>query len=74
MIRAASIGLGWWGKTLANSIMNSDKIKVTTATTRTLNNIEDYCKEIGAEIAKDYDAVINNSDIDAVILATPHSQ
>ena len=74
MIRAASIGLGWWGKTLANSIVNSDKIKVTMATTRTLNNIEDYCKEIGAEIAKDYDAVINNPDIDAVILATPHSQ
>ena len=74
MIKAASIGLGWWGKTLANSIVNSDKIKVTMATTRTLNNIEEYCNEINATIAKDYDEVVNSPYIDAVILATPHSQ
>ena len=39
MIRAASVGLGWWGKTLANSIQDSNKINVVMATTRTLNNI-----------------------------------
>lgn len=73
MIRAASIGLGWWGKVLANSIRGSDKIKVVAATTRTLSNIEDYCREIGARVAADYDAVLADRDIDAVILATPHS-
>ena len=39
MIRAASVGLGWWGKTLANSIQNIEKINVFMATTKTLNNI-----------------------------------
>ena len=40
---------------------------------RTLSNIEDYCKEIGAEVAPNYEAILANPDIDAVILATPHS-
>ena len=74
MIRAASVGLGWWGKTLANSIQDSDKINVVMATTRTLNNIEDYCKEINAEIASNYDEIVNSDKVDAVILATPHSK
>jgi len=74
MIRAASVGLGWWGKTLANSIQDSDKINVVMATTRTLNNIEDYCKEINAEIATSYDEIVNSDKVDAVILATPHSK
>jgi predicted dehydrogenase len=74
MIRAASVGLGWWGKTLANSIQDSNKINVVMATTRTLNNIEDYCKEINAEIASSYDEIVNSDKVDAVILATPHSK
>jgi len=74
MIRAASVGLGWWGKTLANSIQDSGKINVVMATTRTLNNIEDYCKEINAEIASSYDEIVNSDKVDAVILATPHSK
>jgi predicted dehydrogenase len=74
MIRAASVGLGWWGKTLANSIQDSDKINVVMATTRTLNNIEDYCKEINAEMASSYDEIVNSDKVDAVILATPHSK
>ena len=74
MIKAASVGLGWWGKTLANSIQDSDKINVVMATTRTLNNIEDYCKEINAEIASSYDEIVNSDKVDAVILATPHSK
>ena len=74
MIRAASVGLGWWGKPLANSIQNSEKINVVMATTKTLNNIEDYCKEIDAEIAASYDEVVKSDKVDAVILATPHSK
>ena len=74
MIRAASVGLGWWGKTLANSIIDSKKINVVIATTRTLNNIQDYCKEINADIAANYDEITSSDEIDAVILATPHSK
>ncbi|NDD49674.1 MAG: gfo/Idh/MocA family oxidoreductase, partial [Alphaproteobacteria bacterium] len=39
-----------------------------------LNNIEDYCKEINAEIASSYDEIVNSDKVDAVILATPHSK
>ena len=46
MIRA--LQLVWaGGEDTANSIQDSNKINVV-ATTRTLNNIEEYCKEINA--------------------------
>ena len=43
MIRAAQIGLGWWGKTLVESVQGtSDKIQFVAATSRTKS--EDYLK------------------------------
>ena len=51
-----------------------NKINVVMATTRTLNNIEEYCKEINAEVASSYEDIIKSDKVDAVILATPHSK
>ena len=38
MIRAAIIGLGWWGKTIVDSVQGkSDQITFVAANTRTMN-------------------------------------
>ena len=37
MIRAAVIGLGWWGKTLVESSESSKVLHVTTGATRTVS-------------------------------------
>ena len=76
MIRAAQIGLGWWGKTLIESVQGtSDKIQFVAATSRT--KTDDYlafAKQQGVEYADSYEAILANPKVDAVVLATPHSQ
>jgi predicted dehydrogenase len=76
MIRAAQIGLGWWGKTLVESVQGtSAKIHFVAATSRTKS--DDYltfAQEQGLAYADSYEAILADPAVDAVVLATPHSQ
>ena len=77
MIRAAIVGLGSWGKTLVGSVQgphnHSDDIRFTTACTRTPANAQDYCREHGMQLTANYESILADRDIDAVVLATPNS-
>jgi predicted dehydrogenase len=74
MINAAIIGLGWWGKTLVESAEHSDAIRFVAGTTRTVSpEVEAFAKEKALRLAPSYEALIADSSIDAVVLATPHS-
>jgi predicted dehydrogenase len=74
MIRAAIVGLGWWGKTLVDSVHGkSDKISFVAANTRTRAKAEDFCKEKKIDLRDDLDAILKDAKIDAVVFATPHS-
>ena len=76
MIKAAQVGLGWWGKTLVESVQGtSDKIQFVSATSRTKS--DDYlafANDQGLTYADSYEAILADPNVDAVILATPHSQ
>ena len=74
MIRAAIVGLGWWGKTLVESAVNSDAIRFVAGATRTLTpEVEAFANKNGFRLMANYEAVLADRDIDAVVLATPHS-
>ena len=74
MINAAIVGLGWWGQVLVNSVQGkSDKIRFTKGTTRTLSKAEDFANEKGVELVASYEDLLADPDVDAVVLATPHS-
>jgi predicted dehydrogenase len=74
MIRAAIVGLGWWGKTLVESAENSDAIRFVAGATRTVTpEVEAFAKKYGFRLLPDYGAVLADPNIDAVVLATPHS-
>ena len=77
MIKALIVGLGWWGKTLVDSVQNhSEKIEIRYGLTRT-NSIEtqNYAQTKGISLlTESYTEALKRKDIDAVILATPHSQ
>jgi predicted dehydrogenase len=74
MIRAAIVGLGRWGRTLTASVAGkSEDIRFTRACTRTRASAEDFCRENGIALADSYEAILRDPDIDAVVLATPHS-
>src|SRR5450631_1780796 len=75
MIRAAIIGLGRWGRSLVNSVQdNPNDIRFVLAHTRTRATAEDFCRTKGMRMVDDFDAILSDPDIDAVVLATPHNQ
>ena len=75
MIDAAIVGLGRWGQTLVESLDGgSDAIRFTRAVTRTPSKVEDYARARGLALGADYHSALTDPGIDAVVLATPHSQ
>ncbi len=75
MINAAIVGLGWWGKTLVESLADgSDAMRFTALTTRTVNDdVQAFAKEQKLRLVDSYEAVLADPKIDAVVLATPSS-
>src|SRR5215510_15294192 len=75
MLSAAIVGLGWWGKTLVSAIQGkSDAIKFVVGATRSREKAEEFCREHRIVLVDDYDRVLADPTVDAVVLATPHSQ
>ena len=74
-VRAAIIGLGRWGRSLVNAVHGkTDAIRFTAAYTRTRASAEDYCRDKNIPLLERFEDALASPDIDAVVLATPHSQ
>jgi predicted dehydrogenase len=75
MVRAAIVGLGRWGRSLVGAVQGkSEDIGFVLGHTRTRASAEAFCREKGVRLADSYDAILSDRAIDAVVLATPHSQ
>src|SRR5437870_1495175 len=75
MIRAAIVGLGWWGKTLVEAVQqDSREIHFVAGTTRTQTpEIQAFASSQQFRLAPTYEALLADTGVDAVVLATPHS-
>ena len=74
MIKAASVGLGWWSDELANSIQSkSKKIKIVSCYSRSKKKRINFSKKFKTEYHNSYNALIKDKNIDAILLTTPHS-
>ena len=73
MIKAGVVGFGWWGQLLTRSIKDSKKIKITCGYTRTASNASDFIAETGIKLYEEYEQLLKDKDVNAIILATPHS-
>lgn len=75
MLRAASIGLGWWSDELAGAIQDrSDLIRVVTCYSRSAAKRSAFAEKFATGEHASYEAVLSDPAVDAVILTTPHSQ
>src|SRR5688572_18878390 len=76
LIKAAIVGMGWWGRTVVESVQSdSDVIRFVAGATRTVSpEVTAFAEAQTLTLAKDFNALLANKDIDAVVLATPHSQ
>src|SRR5690606_33264858 len=75
MLRAAIIGLGTWGQHLVRSVQGaSPVIQFVAAATRTPEKARGFAQEHGLRMLPRYEDALADPDIDAVVLATPHTQ
>lgn len=74
MIRAAIVGLGWWGQNLVNSVRQSAAMRFTLAHTRTQPTAAAFCEAAGLTWVDSLDRILADPAIDAVVFATPHTQ
>jgi predicted dehydrogenase len=72
-LNAAVIGLGWWGKILTQTLAPSDKITVVKLLDVDAEGGAAFAAEHGIDFTTDFAAVLADDNVDAVILATPHS-
>lgn len=71
-LNAAVVGLGWWGSQIVETLRTSQRIKVTRAVDPELESARSFCDENGLSLDSDMGALLDDPDIDAVIIATPH--
>ena len=75
MLKAAIVGLGRWGQVLVDSVQGkSHKISFGAGVTRTPANAQAFADKHGFPLGSDYEAVLGDPSIEAIVLATPHQQ
>ena len=75
MIRAAIVGMGRWGQNLVECTQGkTDKIRFTVGVARTPEKAKAFAAAHGLRLVSAYEAVLADPDVDAVVLATPHTQ
>lgn len=80
MIRAGIVGLGRWGQRLVTALGTehhshpSSEIQFVKAYARSPAKVEGFCRSNLLQLCASFDELINAPDIDAIVLATPHSQ
>src|SRR5207244_7447980 len=74
-INAAIVGLGRWGQTLVASVQGiSDRLRFTAAVSRDPARVGEFAGRHRLQILSSLDLALGDPSIDAVVLATPHSQ
>jgi predicted dehydrogenase len=73
MINAAIVGLGRWGRNIVEASLNHERFKITRAVEPEIDSARDFCATHHLELFDNLDAVLGDSNVDAVLLATPHS-
>ncbi|SRR5258706_788456 len=73
MLRAALVGLGWWGRTIAGLLKGNQRISLAAAIDVDPES-ERFALDHGMAFSSNFESILDNPNIQAVILCTPHSQ
>jgi predicted dehydrogenase len=73
MINCAIVGLGRWGRNLVEAARGSRRLNMIRAVETDLDRARGFCSEHGLDLTDDFNAVLGDGGIEAVLLATPHS-
>ncbi len=73
MLRAAIFGMGRWGNRLTESVQGSEKIRFVKGISREPDHHKEFSQRTGIKVVSSYGRVLKDPEVDAVVLATPHS-
>lgn len=75
-VAAALVGLGRWGRNLATAAQSRPQggLRIAAAATRSPAKAKAFCDEQGIALCDDLGVLLADPGIEAVVLATPHSQ
>jgi predicted dehydrogenase len=74
VIKAGIAGLGWWGQNLVRAVQGKGTpISFTAGAVRHPDKVAEFASAQGLTLFDSLDAMLDAADIDAVVLATPHS-
>lgn len=75
-VRAAIVGLGWWGKVLVSAMESpTSRLRFVLGVTKDLDvATERFAVEHDFGLSDDIEEALNDHQVEAVVLATPHSQ
>jgi len=74
MIKSAIVGLGWWGQHIAKCLsQDGAKLQFVRGVDPRVDQLSAVAEQYGVPIAADLSEILEDPEIEAVILATPHS-
>lgn len=73
MLNIAIVGLGWWGRVLVDLASTSQKLCVVRVADVS-PQAQDFARERGLPFSSTFEDVLADPKVQAVVLATPHSQ
>jgi len=71
-VRVAVVGLGWWGNVLADSAERSKMGTVVSCYARSAESRKKFADARGCREATTLDALLDDDEVEAVLVATPH--
>lgn len=73
MLAAGIVGVGWWGQNLVNASGAAENIEFIAGAVRNPDKVAEFADEKGMTLHTSLEAMLDEADLDAVVLATPHS-
>ena len=74
MIKAAMVGLGWWGQHILSTVEGrNENLAITHGVDPRATELSELKAAHAIELLPSLDDVLGDSEVDAVLLATPHS-
>ncbi len=72
MLKAAQVGLGWWGSQVTKVLQGSVKLEIVCGVDPAEAIRERYHADYGLPVLADYRRALDDDDVEAVILTIPH--
>ncbi|WP_157017247.1 Gfo/Idh/MocA family protein [Mesorhizobium xinjiangense] len=73
-VKVALVGLGWWGQKMLSVLEAApEEIAVVRAVEPNLDAVRELCKGKGIPLSTDYTDALADPEVEAIVLATPHS-